>query len=817
LCTGEAGEQVLRFDDDARTLELSVHDVLDAGPPRGSLRMNVAWSSRARMHAGTRVHTQWQQARTAEDPEYAREVRIRHRLVVRGWEVSLTGRMDGLTREGERWLVEEIKSSALDRSRLDLLTLSDMPRAVQQLRLYLHVLQGRGHEPQGRLVVVSLHDGTQRVLHVAPDPDTGPFLEDQIAWILLRHEERLAWAARRRTVVVPMPHEVWRPGQEELAREVHGSVQRGQHLLLTAPTGLGKTAAVLYGALQVAYATDRRIFFATARTTQQRIAVETLRALARQGLPLHAVQIRARDKTCLNEVVACRPDCCKYAAGHHDRVEQGHLQDQLWSEQDGVWTVPDPDDVEDLAASNVVCPFALTMELVARADVVIGDYNYAFDPARRLAPLADAPDEWIIIVDEAHNLPDRAMGYGSPAVPVKLVDAAIDGLKDRPDYTACLNLVQEVRAFLESGMADLVSGEEARPLEGGLDERWLGELNRRFEDIALDYALLRWEQPAFPAGMHDPWMDLARALGRVRGAVDRGGEETVAIWRDASAREAAGLKLLCRDPSVLLAPGFGPLSASVVMSATLAPMDFYRSTLGLEPDRCLDAQFASPFPSEHRRVVVVPDVSTEYRHRARDRDAIAAHVSAAVAAVPGNVAVYFSSFDLRDSVMESMDLGDRPVLVQDRRMDEAARSEMLDILGRGEGHVLLGVLGGIFAEGIDLPGAGLLAAVVVGPALPPVGLERKMMAGWFQDRYGSGFKYAYQVPGMARVVQAAGRVIRTPEDRGAIVLIGRRFLQREYQAFFPDDWEPERTTAPAEALEGLWAKTDTVREAGSGR
>ena len=150
-------------------------------------------------------------------------------------------------------------------------------------------------------------------------------------------------------------------------------------------------------------------------------------------------------------------------------------------------------------------------------------------------------------------------------------------------------------------------------------------------------------------------------------------------------------------------------------------------------------------------------------------------------------------------------------------MDEAARTEVLDTMGRGEGHVLLGVLGGIFAEGIDLPGSGLLAAVVVGPALPAVGLERKLMSGWFEDRYGSGFRYAYQVPGMARVVQAAGRVIRTPEDKGAIVLIGRRFLQRGYQAFFPEDWQPERSNAPAEALEGLWPVEEPVTESGSGR
>ena len=803
---------MLRFDDDARTLELSVHDVLDAGPPRGSLRMSVAWSSRTRMAAGARVHTRWQEARLAEDPVYAKEVQIRHALVVRDWEVTLTGRMDGLSQEDGRWVVEEIKSSALDSRRISNLHVADMPRAVQQLRLYLHILQGRGHDPIGRLVVVSLHDGSQRVMPVDASVDTAAFLQAQIEWIVLRHEEQMAWAARRRSAVIPMPHPTWRVGQEALCEEVQDVLHREGHLLLSAPTGLGKTAAVLYGALRVAYATDKRVFFATARTTQQQIAAQTLRAMSRQGLPIHAVQIRARDKACLNEVVACRPDCCAYAKGHHDRVEDAQLQDALWSEASGVWTVPDPDDVEDLAVQHQVCPFALSMELVHRADVVIGDYNYAFDPARRLAPLADAPDEWIVIVDEAHNLPERAMGYGSPAVLAAQVDAAIEGLEGLPDYAACLHQVQDVRAFLQSGAADLVSSEEARPLAGGIDERWLGELARGFDATALDYALLKWEQPAFGEGLGDPWMDLARSVSRVRSAVDRGGEETVAIWRDSRSREPAGLKLLCRDPGVLLGSVFDRLAGSVVMSATLAPVDFYRATLGLDPDRAVDAQFASPFPPEHRRVLVVPDVSTEFRHRSRDQSAIAQHVSDAVASVPGNVAVFFSSFALRDAVTAQVDLGEREVIIQDRHMDEAARREVLETLGRGQGHVLLGVLGGIFAEGIDLPGAGLLAAVVVGPALPAVGLERKLMSGWFEDQYGSGFRYAYQVPGMARVVQAAGRVIRTPQDKGAIVLIGRRFLQRDYQAFFPEDWSPQRVAQLSGAFEGLWDIQQPVTE-----
>jgi len=288
--------------------------------------------------------------------------------------------------------------------------------------------------------------------------------------------------------------------------------------------------------------------------------------------------------------------------------------------------------------------------------------------------------------------------------------------------------------------------------------------------------------------------------------VERSGEETVAIWSEGRrGASPAGLRLLCRDPSGLLGPFFEQLAASVCMSATLDPPDFHQAMLGLSDARRLEARFPSPFPPENRRVLVVPTISTEYRKRERDRAATADLINEVIAAVPGNLAIFFPSFAFKRQIESLIDTGDRPVLVQGRSMGEAARAEVLDTLAKGEGHVFMGVLGGIFAEGIDLPGDGLHAAVIVGPALPQANLARRLLQQWFQERYGHGFRYAWLVPGMSKVVQAAGRVIRTPEDRGAIILLGRRFLQRDYQGLFPEDWVAQRTASPGEALEGFWS------------
>lgn len=823
---------MLRFRDAERQLELGVHDLVDAGPPMGNLQLAVAWSARLRMKAGVEVHGRYQRDRALEDESFQREVTVRHRLVVRGWEVTISGRIDGLSQEGDTLVVEEVKSTALTAELLDEREADDFPAYVRQVQLYLWFLASKGTPAQGRLILVSLFDGSRRTLPVDSAADIATFVHDQLDWILHGREDRLAWLARRRAVVVPFAHAAWRPGQEELALRVVDTLHQGRHVLLSAPTGYGKTAAVLYAALKVAAAADRRVFFATARTTQQRMAEEAVRAMAARGMPIRAVSIRAREKVCLNEVVSCRAEACRFADGYHDKVRQHELLDRVWGE--GAEGAPSVEVVSDHAARAVVCPFALGLDLAARADVVIGDYNYLFDPGVRLALVSQDPSEWIVVVDEAHNLPDRALGYGSPELLLGAVEEGAHALRDSRHadaYREHALLLDEAAEWLRAGLdqipADARDGEAAFSLEEGLDRRGLAELSQRFEGAALEYTLQKVTRPVFGPGDDDLWMDAARALSRLRAAVERAGEETVVIWRQHPrpprpgpsrrgplslfGRAAVplqdtitGLKLLCRDPSGLLGPLYQGFFASVAMSATLEPPDFFQAMLGIPAARAAVERMPSPFDPARRRVLVVPTVSTELKRRDRDREATAALISESLAQVPGNAAVFFPSFSFLDSILPLVDLGDRPLLLQDRSMGEAARAELLETLGRGEGHALFAVLGGLFSEGVDLPGDALLAAIIVGPALPAATLERRLLERWFQQRYDEGLRYAWIVPGMSRVVQAAGRVIRTPEDRGAVILLCRRFLLREYQAFFPEDWNPQRTNRPGEALAGFW-------------
>jgi len=832
---------VLRIDDDERLLEIGVHDLIDAGPQHGHLRLQVAWSARTRMKAGQQVHTAWQAERAAEDAGFRREVTLRRRIVVRGWECCIQGRVDGLSEEGGRMVVEEVKSTTLPADMLAARTLSDFPDWARQVHLYLWFLEGDGTAAVGRLVLVSLIDGSKRVLHVPPAPELGAWVETQLDWLLHQHEDRLAWRARRRGAPVPFPHDSWRPGQRELAEDVEKSLRAGRRLILQAPTGYGKTAAALHAALTVARDTGQRVFFATARTTQQRMAEQTVTEMARRGLPIRAVTLRAREKACLNEVVSCRPDACRYAVEYHDKVREKDLVQALWrlGGGNGLPGVPSPDTVIQIAGDAVACPFALSLDLVRSADLVIGDLNYVFDPSVRLAEIGEQPREWLVVVDEAHNLPERVLDAASPSLRVTMADAAVDALRSgrhTSRWQPFAEVAEDIADWLRAGIArvprDVRDREIALPVKEGVDRRTLDELAERVEGLALDYALVRLTHPPFATGTPDLWLELARGMLRAKAAARGAKEETVAIWRaprrrrwrrkatasksqisllqgpsqDHDLSDPAGLKLLNRDAAGILAPMFKDLGGVVCMSATLSPADFYERVLGIDLDTLDRVEHPSPFPHENRRVLVCPGVSTEYRHRDRDREHTATLVSDALRAIPGNAAVFCPSFAFRDALEPLLDLYDRPVLRQERGMDERSRARLLDTLMEGRGHVLLAVLGGIFAEGVDLPGDALLGAVVVGPALPQANIERRLLQKWYQERFSEGFRYAWLVPGMSRVVQAAGRIIRTEDDVGAIVLVGRRFLRSEYAAMLPPEWRPIRSQEPDVDLLGHWSR-----------
>lgn len=791
---------MIRFDDEERTLELSVRDLVERAAPSGNLQVAVVQTLSARAAVGRKVHLEYQAERADDDEGFVAEARVQAQLPIGGWTVKLHGRMDGLTTEDGRTIVEEVKSTALPAWRLYSTTKDDFGSWVEQLEVYLWMLAAEGHDqPMGRLVLVSILDGSRHLLGVALDKDgVGQRIRDRLEHLVEQRERRLAWMAVRRGRSVPDPFDAWRPGQREIVEAVHWGMEEDHPVLIEAPTGLGKTAAVLVAALRYALAHDKQVFWATQRTTQQTVVADAVARLRARGLTLRAVTLYAKEKVCLNEVVACRADACQHAEGYYDKVRANRQPDQLADANIHVQR----EQLIDTARGCVACPFEIGLDLTEQVDLVVGDVNYAFDPSVHLRRhFGDTAKDWVVVVDEVHQLVDRARGWGSPRVEAALAWAAVESLSEDMDrFESYVGIAQEVAQAIEDAAADAAVGHGRKDeVECPWPDGLLAEQAAKIDEIGLEYALRRAEHPLPADQPNDPFQDLCWQVLRFRSAVEEAGDETVAIATTTPGAESIGL--LCLDPSPILGPRIERLGGFAGCSATLNPPTFYRDLIGLDPEKLDVLRVPSPFPRENRQILVAPRVSTRYRDRQAHAPATADLLARCARSVDGNVAVYFPSFSMLEDITGRWQIPDRELLVQRRGMDDAERQAWLDRLGEGGRPVVLAAaLGGVFAEGIDLPPGALSAVFVAGPALPPVGLERDLLRRYYEERYGDGFAYASLIPGLTRVVQAAGRLIRRPEDRGVILLVGQRFRWRDVRALLPSEWEMETPADPVAAI-----------------
>jgi DNA excision repair protein ERCC-2 len=574
------------------------------------------------------------------------------------------------------------------------------------------------------------------------------------------------------------------------------AVERGQQLLLSAPTGTGKTAAVLQGVLESAARRGFRVFYATSKGTQREMVERTVSEMVGQGLPIRAVSLTAREKMCLKDVVDCRPQVCAYAQGHFDRLVAGSVVKNSLAES--VLTAPR---VKNIGQKECLCPHALGTDLASRADLVVGDYNYVFDPQMASSWLANDWDEWVVIVDEAHNLVERARGYGSPRLNANLAHEAEFWLADTYGKGSSIHgqFCHDLAVLVEASWVDS-DLEKPGEWEVELPEQALLELKERAQSLGLHYALMRTRNPV----NEDPYQELLRAFSLFLKVLSSAGEESLRLY-GFSRSEGSWIRLLCLDPSALMRKRFERFEAAVLMSATLQPWAYHTDLLGLDPERLVLSAHASPFPPHNRGVFLATRVSTSFRDRVAHRELTGSLLQSILAASPGHRAVYYPSYSMLQSLSPLCTVEGSTALIQSARMTEAQREAFIDQLqDDAEPKILHAVLGGLFSEGIDLPKGRLKTVAVVGPALPPVGVERSRIRDWCEERYGEGFSYAFLVPGMSKVVQAAGRVVRSAQERGAVVLVGRRFGWRDYRGLLPEEWDVERVDDAAVAVSEFW-------------
>ncbi len=726
-----------------------------------------------RMAEGSRIHRKLQKA--AGDG-YQAEVPLSLESVWGDLRIKVEGRADGLYTDEEGLVVDEIKTTGAP---LEMITEDFNRLHWAQAMCYAYILcTQRGLEAiRVRLTYYQVDtDEIKRFIRGFSAGELTEFYQDLLERYRRWGESRQSWTGIRdasiKATVFPFPQ--YRPGQRRLAEAVYRTARDGGRLFCEAPTGIGKTISTLFPAVKaIGEGEAEKIFYLTAKTITRQVAENACRVMREEGLRLRTVTLTAKDKICFLEQRNCNPDACPYADGHFDRVN-----DALWEmlEREDVFT---REVVETYACRHRLCPFELALDLTLWSDCIIADYNYVFDPQvylRRFFSGGKSP--FVFLIDEAHNLVDRAREMYSAGLQKSAFLQLSRTLDKKDKLRRSLGRINTAMVAMrkECGEAGFLKRKEP----------YL-EFHKQLTRTAADCEEWMQRHPHAPQEeqLLTLYFDILTFL-KIAELYD----ERYITWVQTKGGEVV-LRLFCLDPSYLLSKAMERGKASVLFSATLTPLDYFISVLGGD-ENSKRLTLTSPFPQENLCLLVSDRISTKYKDRQDSLVPVADQIALTVSGKKGNYLAYFPSYAYLREVYQVFQERYPAVatIVQRSGMEEEEREAFLQRFQADAADTLVGfcVLGGIYAEGIDLRGERLIGTVIVGVGLPQIGLEQDMIRDYYDRRDGRGFDYAYRYPGMNKVLQAAGRVIRDESERGVVVLIDQRFTSSAYRPLLPQHW-----------------------------
>ena len=754
------------------------------------------------MLAGGRIHRKIQRSMPST---YRAEVPLKTTFEDGDLQLVVEGRADGIDRRDGMVLVDEIKGVYADVTRFT----EAKPLHLAQAYCYACML-AREEGLSGVTCQITYCDLDTEEIRRFQTVRTAEELE---TWMTDLAEQYFRWAhfqadhreeRNRSGEALDFPYD-YRQGQKRIAVDVFRAVRRSRNLFVQAPTGVGKTLSVLFPSVKaMAEGLTERIFYLTAKTVTASVAEENLQVLLSRGLDLLACTIRAKEKLCPNEVFECNPELCPYAKGHFDRVNDAVFE---LLKEGGLFTAE-----RLLAAAEKagVCPYEFALDVSVWCDTVIADYNYAFDPRVRLRRYFSegAGGDYIFLVDEAHNLPDRASEMYSASL-VKEDVLALKKLIMKKDGRASRALDRLNRAMLSlrRNLGDYP--EVGRGILSGTVAE-LPDINFLMEPLTGSYfelSRLLEEQKNFPERKEvlTGFFEIRTFLETAEQAGE--GYRIYARFDDDGFR----IRLLCVDPSARLKKCLESARTTVFFSGTLLPVQYYKEMLTGDPEEYA-IYTESPFDPENRLLLAASDVSSRYQRRTETEfRRIAEYLRITVSAKTGNYLAFFPSYEFLGKVEKVLRIPGTEILVQEKEMDEDQRRAFLSVFAKADGNSRLGlcVMGGAFSEGIDLAEDRLIGCIVVGTGLPAINPESELVKEYFDAAGKDGFDYAYRYPGMNKVRQAAGRLIRTDRDRGVILLLDDRFLTPRSRSLFPLEWADLRRTDLSrieEELNSFWKK-----------
>lgn len=740
------------------------------------------------MIEGTRLHRKIQTSRGAD---YQAEVPLKYQQEEQLYVLTIDGRADGIfTNNDGIVVIEEIKGVYKNLEALE------QPIYVHQAQAmcYAYIFASQNELDKIAIQMTYVNLDTEEQKHFQQE-----FLFEELEewyFVLLAKYKKWAdfqfeWKEKCQNSIraIAFPYE-YRDGQKQLVSDVYRTIYRGKNLFIQAPTGVGKTISTIFPAVKaVGEGLADRIFYLTAKTITGTVAKDTFQLLREQGYQAKTIQLTAKEKLCLCEEMECNPVNCPYAKGHFDRVNDAVFE--LLQESD----MFSREEILAQAEKHMVCPFEMSLDVASWADNIICDYNYAFDPNVYLKRFFQdgIKGDYIFLVDEAHNLVERAREMYSAEI-------------YKEDFLAIKRLMKNYSKKIEKLLerCNKILLEYKRECESYVLYENIGNLHFALMLLVAEIEIFLQKPLEFSGRKEllDFYFGIRNFLNMVE-LVDEHYQIYTQIEEDGRFK----MKVFCVDPSENLQKCIDKGRTTVFFSATLLPIQYYKNLLSTDKDNY--AIYAkSTFAEEQRLLAFGNDVSTKYTRRSdAEFIKIAKYIVKTVHCKKGNYMVFFPSYRLMNQVYDiflEMDGGRAESVIQENGMKEAEREAFLQKFEEKheDSFVAFCVMGGIFSEGIDLTNDKLIGAIVVGTGLPQISNEREILKNHFDEVSGNGFDYAFRYPGMNKVLQAAGRVIRTTEDRGVILLLDDRFLQSDYKNLYPREWN-ERKICNCNTIEDI--------------
>ena len=749
------------------------------------------------MLKGGRLHRKIQRSMKGN---YQAEVSLKRESEYEDTIIQVEGRADGIfTEDGEFW-IDEIKGTYGNLQAMEV----PVPVHRAQAMCYGWIYGEKEGLSQIGIQMTYSHldtEDTRRFREIFSMEELKNWyqklLDDYHKWISCSLSWKKERNASMKDLQFPFPY---REGQREIVSGVYHTVSSKKTLFVQAPTGVGKTMSAIFPSVRaIGEGKGETLFYLTAKTITGTVAWEAFHTLRENGLKFKVTAITAKEKLCFLDSPECTPEKCPYAKGHFDRVNDAVYE--LWTTEE----VYSREVIRAHAEKWQVCPFEMCLDLSVWVDGVICDYNYAFDPNVHLKRFfgENISGDYIFLIDEAHNLVERGREMYSAEISRQTLFTLRKKIRKHfPKLARALDKASRQMLELEEDLKASQNPYQVLSNPGVLPVTFLtisGELEEILEEKNLEEEL-RKEILEFYFVVRD-FLNVSELV-----------DENYVVYTECFGEKDFRLRLFCVNPAANLSEYLKKGRSAVFFSATLFPMLYYRELLTTETD-AYGIYVQSPFSAKNRRILIGSDVSSRYTRRNHtEYRKIAEYISRCVWQRQGNYMVFFPSYRLMEDVYqvyeEEFSVDWVRCIRQNSDMTEREREEFLEEFQSREG-TLVGfcVLGGIFSEGVDLTGESLIGAIIVGTGLPQIGSEREILKEYYDRKKQSGFDYAYRYPGMNKVLQAAGRVIRTKEDKGVILLLDDRFLGRDYGEIFPREWKDRsscRLNTVEEAVSRFW-------------